>query len=95
MKTVFISGPMTGIPMYNYPAFCKAEEELRDRGFAVINTAHNFGQEITLDHNQYMRMCFHQLLCVDAIYQLDGWRHSEGATAENILAKSLGLEVID
>ena len=86
---------MTGIPFYNRRAFVEAETDLKSRGYCVVNPSDNFGQEVTLDHAKYMRMCFHQLLCCDAIYQLDGWGLSEGAKAECVVAESLGLEFIE
>ena len=85
---------MTGIPFYNRRAFVEAETDLKSRGYCVVNPSDNFGQEVTLDHAKYMRMCFHQLLCCDAIYQLEGWENSRGAMSEAIVADSLGLEYI-
>lgn len=37
--TVYIAGPMTGIPQYNFPAFDKMAARLRDGGHTVVNPA--------------------------------------------------------
>ena len=34
---VYVSGPMTGIPEFNYPAFEAAARRLRDAGFDVVS----------------------------------------------------------
>jgi len=35
----YISGPMTGLPEHNFPAFNAAAAYYRERGFEVINPA--------------------------------------------------------
>ncbi len=36
-RVVYIAGPMTGLPDYNYPAFEKAERDLTARGYLRQN----------------------------------------------------------
>jgi hypothetical protein len=39
MKTVYIAGPMSGVPQFNFPAFFAAEDRLQAAGFNTINPA--------------------------------------------------------
>jgi hypothetical protein len=38
-KSIYIAGPMSGIPEWNYPAFFAAEDKLRGEGWTVFNPA--------------------------------------------------------
>ncbi len=43
MTTVYIAGPMTGLPGWNYSAFNAAAKTLRDIGIKVENPAEHYG----------------------------------------------------
>lgn len=95
MRRVYISGPMTGHPAHNYPAFFDAERRWSAMGWAVANPARNFGGRTDLPRDVYMRADFHHLLSVDAIAMLPGWDTSQGAMSELNKARELALEVFD
>ena len=40
-KSIYIAGPMTGIAMFNFPAFFNAEKQLFHEGWRVFNPAQN------------------------------------------------------
>ena len=87
---IYIAGPMTGRPRFNYPAFHAAAAVLRAAGHGVINPAENpvpsCGSWLG-----YMRMSVAQVASVDCLVMLPGWPFSKGARIEYLLAKLLCL----
>lgn len=91
---VYISGPMAGYPEYNYPAFIKAEEELRKIGYTKIINPAKINHPDT-DWGNCMRRAITELMKADAVISLPGWHQSRGANIEIKLAINLGMSVID
>ena len=77
-KKVFISGKITGDPNYR-EKFDKAEKELTEKGFLVMNPA-IFPEGFTWD--QYMKITLAMLDACDTIYLMEDWAESRGAQAE-------------
>ncbi len=91
---VYISGPMTGLPEFNYPAFNTAAVEMRALGWEVINPAENHGGRTDLPREEYFRQAIPWVARCDAILMLEGWRHSEGARLEFAVARMCGVRTL-
>jgi hypothetical protein len=92
---IYIAGPMTGVPEFNHPAFRAAAKLLRGRGYVVENPAENFGGETGHPYADYMRAAVLQVLSVDAMALLPGWKNSNGARMEVAIGRALGLGFFD
>ena len=89
---IYIAGPMTGRPQFNYPAFHQAAALLRTAGHVVINPAENPAPTCG-SWLGYMRMSVAQVASVDYVVMLPGWVFSKGARIEYLLARLLGLGI--
>ena len=93
MLRIYISGPMTGKPDLNFPAFHAAAAFIRREGVEVVNPA-----ELNLDPGLTWEQCLRtdlmHLLSCQAIAMLPGWQLSRGARLEHHVAEQLGLNVI-
>lgn len=90
---VYLAGPMTGLPDFNYPAFHAAAARLRADGHHVENPAENPHPPCG-SWQGYMRLAIAQLITCDTIALLPGWESSRGASIENRLASELGMTVL-
>jgi hypothetical protein len=109
--TVYISGPVTGIPKLNKKSFCAAYREIarlkarpRLRDMKIINPLHigarlrgcfNLRLGRLPQWSDYMRACVKKLMDADCVYFLSGWTESEGASIERYIAKRLGIPCAD
>ncbi len=94
MRRIYIAGPMTGLPEFNYPAFNRAAHALRVKGYHVENPADN-PVPLCGTWKGYMRMAIAQLVTCDTVALLPGWSDSKGAKVEHQLALDLDLQVLD
>lgn len=90
---IYIAGPMTGLPEFNYPIFNKTAKALRDLGYTVMNPAENqtppCGSWVG-----YMRTALSQVATADVMVLLRGWEDSSGATKEATVAQWLGISIV-
>lgn len=93
MNRVYISGPMTGLPECNFPAFHAAAASLRSRGYEVSNPA-EINKETNGDWCKYLRADIKALCDCDVLVLLPGWESSKGAHLELHVAHRLGLRVV-
>lgn len=93
---VYLSGPMTGLPDLNYPAFTMAAGRMRAHRHEVYNPAeweekHNNGKfNLLLAFQDYCHFIIRE---ADAVVTLPGWENSPGANAEVHLALAIGKAV--
>lgn len=88
---VYVSGPMTGYPEFNFPAFNAVAALLRESGYETANPA-DTGLVDGWEWADYLRYDLRLLTECDAVYTLDGWEASRGAALEMHVAKALGLK---
>lgn len=87
---LYVSGPMTGYPDLNHPAFAEATAELRAAGYAVTSPP-ELGDRGSWQAN--LKMDVIELLGCDAVATLEGWEESRGANLEVHVARTLGMSV--
>ena len=103
---VFLSGPMSGVENYNAAAFAGAHAAIKLAGAeCVYDPALEWlmGDDVPDEaaHEAWMRTTVHELTRpiafgeADAYYDvcvlLDGWRESEGAQLEKVVADAAGI----
>ena len=91
MTRIYISGPMTGLPDLNFPAFHAEAARLRALGYEVVNPA-----EINPDPTTHRHDCLKRdiaaLLTCDEIAVMGGWMNSLGSMLEVRIANSVGIK---
>lgn len=95
--TIYMSGPMTGIPEFNAPAFAAYTAKYRALGFRVISPAELDGDDHGQPYRHYLRRDMNVLLDehVERIYMMPGWESSRGAKLERHAAEAVGIAVYD
>lgn len=95
MTTLYVAGPMSGLPDFNYPTFNAAASMLRGLGYDVLNPVDAEKDNPTPGQQQpwdwYMRKALRMVLEADGLAMLPGSHHSRGARLERRVAEDLGL----
>jgi hypothetical protein len=101
MSRTYISGPITGFPDLNKPAFDAAEALLRSQGAVDIFNPHSVpapqpdcAKSPDELWRYYMKACVRELALCDIVYFLAGWQNSRGAVWEHKIADMLGLKML-
>lgn len=105
MPKIYIAGPMSGIPDFNFPAFFEAEEWFTDIGYTVFNPANKEGETLSdesrktgdpvkaqqdgFDFRAVFTWDVTKVIEADAIYMLPGWEASPGARGEHAVAVAM------
>lgn len=103
-RSVYVAGPMRGVPLFNFPAFDEAAAALRNAGWVAFNPAEH-DRDMGFDEHQYpslegfdMRKAFtwdaEAIFASDAIFLLRGWERSTGANLELNIARFVGSEIL-
>ena len=92
---VYISGAMTGLPEWNYPAFHARATDLRQKGYIVLNPAENFDGQKDLPRWMYLREDIKNLLSSDCIAFLPGFEKSAGALLEALVARECNIPTLE
>jgi len=99
-KKIFISGPMTGYPDFNFPRFNLAVQQLKEAGIDCVNPVdicRKYKKERVLaDKTVFDQMIADQQKeekTCDAILLLDGWEKSKGVRLELKTALDLDFPI--
>ncbi|AEJ40901.1 hypothetical protein TPY_2741 [Sulfobacillus acidophilus TPY] len=90
---IYIAGPMSGYPDYNFPAFFDAAVRLRAAGYDPINPA-DTGIHEGWTWSDYLRVAVGRLVReAQGAALLPGWESSRGAELEAHVARTLDMPV--
>ncbi|MDH0640963.1 DUF4406 domain-containing protein, partial [Pseudomonas sp. GD03860] len=90
---VYIAGPMTGLPGFNFPAFNTMAATMRAEGWHVENPAEH-GHVEGAEWADYLRHDIGRMATCEAVMLLPGWSKSRGAQLELHIAEELGLRIM-
>lgn len=104
--SLYIAGPMTGKPQYNWPLFDAVAGELQLAGIGVVNPAAmdridkvEFSDEEfeagipsgTMPLAGFLKRDFHAMTMCEGIVLLPDWEQSTGANSELLVAQVAGM----
>jgi len=109
--TIYISGPITGLPDRNKKEFQKAEKQIKafpksvilNEKLKVINPV-KLGYKLDMGFSifnkepaweDYMKVCIKELCKADCVFLLEGWGNSEGAVMEKYIAERLKIPCVE
>ena len=94
-RTLYVAGPMTGLPEFNYPAFEDARARLEAAGYEVLCPTDNEEGDTPGAHpwQWYMRRAIAQVIEADAIAVLPDAACAKGALLEIQIARALDMPV--
>ena len=102
-RSIYLSGPMTGIEGWNRQAFDDAYTEIKQMHLRICyNPATRIDEYAKFTHQQAILYSINELTSVedfepfyDLLVLLPGWKQSEGARIEREVAELCGIEVCE
>lgn len=91
MMPLYIAGPMTGLPGFNFPEFDRAQADLEELGYAVLNPARHGHSRYGWVWEDYLRQALKDVLNSTGVALLPNWEDSKGARLEFHVATSVGI----
>lgn len=88
---VYIAGKMTGLPDLGREKFNAVEKMLTEMGHVVLNPAR---LPDSMPSERYMPICLAMVAQADALYVLDNWKDSKGASLEAAYAAYQGKQIM-
>lgn len=92
MTLLYVAGPMTGLPDFNYPAFREATRLLQLAGYEVRDPSTSVNPTPE-DYHGWLRAGLAMLIECDGVAMLPGWEASGGARLELLVGATLGMQV--
>lgn len=95
LKTIYLAGPMSGIPDLNFPLFARVAKELRDLGYKIVSP-HEHAAPMEDPHGYAWALARDILLVAgcDTIMFLPGWENSKGANVEFVFGEATGKNIL-
>lgn len=93
MKRIYISGPMSGLPDHNFPAFNAEAARLRALGYDVVNPV-DINPDPGTSWHECLRNDLAALLTCDTLALLPGWQGSTGAHLEMHVAHRIAMPIV-
>lgn len=91
-KKVYISGPITGMPMGNIQSFLEYELELTRQGHFAVNP-HNIDHENSKSKEESINIDHEALVKCDEIHFLPGWEKVKKCRNQKLTAECRGMRI--
>lgn len=91
-EIIYIAGPMTGYPEYNWPMFKRVTEYFRGQGMKVVCPTENGSIPDVTHYQECIKNSLRTLIEANTIAMLPGWLGSKGAMIEAKLAVAMGYK---
>lgn len=92
---LYLAGPVSDLPQFNYPAFEANRKYLEAAGYDVLSPTDNDDPKnpFRLHWTEYMRMSIRQLTVCDGVAVLSGIESSKGGVLELLIAQHLNMPI--